>query len=51
MQDHPRLMHYGYPGAENKKYWTDTIRHYNQKKMSFFVTSVLARKKMSVPLR
>jgi hypothetical protein len=51
MYDVPRLMHYMHPGEENKRYWVDTIRHYNQKKISFFVTSVLARKKVSVPLR
>ena len=51
MYDVPRLMHYMHPGEENKRYWVDTIRHYNQKKMSFFVTNVLATRKVSVPLR
>lgn len=51
MYDVPRLMHFMHPGEENKRYWVDTIRHYNQKKVSFFVTSVLAKKKVSVPLR
>ena len=49
--DHPRLIHHDYKGAERKKYWTDTIRHYDQKRMSFFVTNVLANRKISVPLR
>lgn len=51
MYDNSRLMHVMHPGEENKRYWRDTIRHYNQKKISFFVTSVLAAKKVSVPLR
>ena len=51
MFDHPRLIHHDYKGAERKKYWTDTIRHYDQKRMSFYVTNVLANRKISVPLR
>ena len=51
MFDHHRLMAPGYSGWERRKYWKDTIRHADQKKVSFFVTSVLARKKISVPLR
>jgi hypothetical protein len=51
MYDQTRLLHHMHPGEENKRYWRDTIRHYHQKKSSFFVTSVLAAKKVSVPLR
>ena len=38
-------------GEERKRYWVETVRHYDQKKTSFFVTSVLAAKRISVPLR
>ncbi len=47
----PRLMETMHKGEENKKYWKDTIRHYDQKKVSFFVTNILATKKISVPIR
>ena len=47
----PRLLEHLYKGGEKRKYWVDTIRHYDQKKVSFFVTSVLAAKKVSVPIR
>jgi hypothetical protein len=47
----PRLLEHMHKGEERKKYWVDTIRHYDQKKVSFFVTSVLAKKKVSVPVR
>ena len=51
MYDASRLLAKMHKGEERKKYWLDTIRHYHQKKSSFFVTSVLAAKKISVPLR
>lgn len=51
MYEVSRLLETMHKGEENKKYWVDTIRHYNQKKSSFFVTSILAAKKVSVPLR
>ncbi len=51
MSDVNRMLEKFHKGEEKKKYWVETIRHYNQKKCSFFVTSVLAAKKISVPLR
>lgn len=51
MHETNRLLEKMHKGEEKKKYWLDTIRHYNQKKSSFFVTNILAAKKISVPLR
>lgn len=47
----PRLLETMHKGEENKKYWRDTIRHHDQKKISFFVTNILATKRVSVPIR
>lgn len=51
MYEASRCMEAYHKGEETKKYWKDTIRHYDQKKVSFFVTNILATKKISVPIR
>lgn len=39
------------PCKLRRKYWSDVKRHYDQKQVGFFVSQVLARKKIAIPLR
>lgn len=47
----PRKLERGSPCKQNIRYWEDTIRYYDQRRVGFFVTQVLAKRKMSIPLR
>lgn len=47
----PREQEQGPPGKRRLKYWEDTIRHYDQKQVGFFVCQVLAKRKIAIPLR
>ena len=40
-----------HPCKIRRKYWSDVRRHYDQKRIGFFVCQVLAKKKISIPLR
>jgi|JI81AbrownRNA_FD_contig_21_3891927_length_208_multi_2_in_0_out_0_1 hypothetical protein len=39
------------PGKQRIKYWEDVKRYSDQRKVGFFVCSVLAKRKISIPLR
>ena len=47
----PRMLEQGPAGKRRNKYWEDTIRYYDQRRVGFFVCQVLAKKKISIPLR
>jgi hypothetical protein len=45
------MLEQGPAGKRRNKYWEDTIRYYDQRRVGFFVCQVLAKKKISIPLR
>ena len=51
MTDVNRYLETPNPCKWRKKYWRDVQRHYDQKQAGFFVCQVLAKRKISIPLR